>query len=1031
MDTEENLSIVTELIREVEGYLPEMSSFLETLSTDSEKDPAVTGELHRMTHTIKGASAMVGLEELSKTAALMEDALDDAKAGKLDWSSQLIAAMNLTVNGIQKYCSALHDGEVDDSDLYQNSLTAFTQLEGCQIPAPATTDDSTDDSDDSDDSDDDLLFNLLEDEDDEEFDNDLGFLLDTVDQVSEEINLDSAMNADPPDLKVAIDPELQDCFNEEAEEHLENLGRQINALASSVTGRVNINDAHRDRLHSITRSVHTMKGAAAVIGIDPVAAWGHSFEDFLDWLNDECTSLSPEVITLLLDAGDLLEKIALDPSMQADREISSIQQRFQKIIREESSLSPKQKEQKEQKEQEDIAEDRGADEAISAAVKEQLIEQITVQPEQAPQQDDQNQAKRKVTREKTLRVPVKRIDVVAGLSGDMTINLTSFEDSRVSLLAGMNEFAITLQRLKGIASSLETGYELATIPHLGDAATASESEGVMEEFDPLEMDRYSELHILIRSLNEAVVDLESIGEQTAEVSNEWRIAVERQRAVVTEVQNALHGIQMIPFSTLSNRLYRTVRESARATDKSVRLLIEGGTMEMAAHVWDILSDPLMHMLRNSVDHAIEKQKERIKADKPEQATIRITCSRQGNRFVLRLSDDGRGLDYEAIRRRGIVLYPGTGVDKMNHRQLASLIFKQGFSIRSKVTTISGRGVGMDVVNNALDQLQGTVEVLSSQGQGCVFILSLPIAVAQLPALLVNFGNQMYAVPMHDISQVLRVSGKQARSNHIKLDNKTLPVFRPAELLGFAQAEWSELSTREGEDSFLALAVDVGEQQGVIVTDKVIGQRDVVFKPLGSHLKKVPAVAGATIMGDGRLVPILQSEDLFPLHAHTMEEDAVTETESAVREKPLHVLVADDSISIRKVLTSFIAGQGWIPTVARDGVDALGEIWKKKPDVILLDIEMPRMDGFEVLKSLQAQEDYRDIPTLMLTSRTGQKYRDKAVELGADGFVTKPFNDEQLVSLIRQVAGKRSEAETPGKRSEAETPGDRKEERALL
>ena len=1006
MDTAENLSIVTGLIKEVEGYLPEMSSFLETLSTDTEKDPAITGELHRMAHTIKGASAMVGLEELSKTAALMEDALDDTEAGKLAWSSQLIAAMNLTVNGIQKYCSALHDGKVDNSDLYQNSLTAFTELEGYQIPAPFTTEDSTDDF--ADDSDDDLLFNLLEDEDDEEFDNDLGFLLDTVDQVSEEINLDSAMSADPPALKIVIDPELQDCFNEEAEEHLENLGRQINALASSVTGRMNINDAHRDRLHSITRSVHTMKGAAAVIGIDPVAAWGHSFEDFLDWLNDECTSLSPEVVTLLLDASDLLEKIALDPSMQADRQINSIQQRFQKIIREESPLSP---------EQEDIAEDSGAGETISATVKEQLIEQITVQPEQAPQQDDQNQGKRKDTREKTLRVPVKRIDTVAGLSGDMTINLTSFEDTRVSLLASMNEFSITLQRLKGIASSLETGYELSTIPHLGDAATASETEGVMEEFDPLEMDRYSELHILIRSLNEAVVDLESIGEQTAGVSNEWRIAVERQRAVVTEVQNALHRIQMIPFSTLSNRLYRTVRESARATDKSVRLLIEGGTMEMAAHVWDILSDPLMHMLRNSVDHAIEEQEERIKADKSEQATIRITCSRRGNRFVLRLSDDGRGLDYKAIRRRGIVLYPGTGVDKMNHRQLASLIFKQGFSIRSKVTTISGRGVGMDVVNNALDQLQGTVEVLSSQGQGCVFILSLPIAVAQLPALLVNFGNQMYAVPMHDISQVLRVTEKQALSNHIKLDNKTMPVFRPAELLGFAQAEWSELSTREGEDSFLALAVDVGEQQGVIVTDKVIGQRDVVFKPLGSHLKKVPAVAGATIMGDGRLVPILQSEDLFSLHAQAMEEDAVTGTKLAVREKPLHILVADDSISIRKVLTSFIAGQGWIPTVARDGVDALGEIWKKKPDVILLDIEMPRMDGFEVLKSLQAQEDYRDIPTLMLTSRTGQKYRDKAVELGADGFVTKPFNDEQLVSLIRQVTGKRSEAETPGDRKE--------------
>ncbi len=616
------------------------------------------------------------------------------------------------------------------------------------------------------------------------------------------------------------------------------------------------------------------------------------------------------------------------------------------------------------------------------------------------------------TRQKTLRVGREKIANLMGLSGDMTINLSSFEKPSLSMRSGLDEFEMTLQRLKGIVSSLEDGYEQGTLVSPGTGSgSAQGKKGSTDEFDPLEMDHYSELYVLFNALHEAVVDLDSIRTQTFSGAHDsWQQAIATQRRIVGEVQGAVQSIQMTPFSVLANRLYKTVRESARATEKQVRLLIEGGSMEMDSHIWNVLADALMHMLRNCVDHGVEPIAERQLAGKPEQATIRINCSRRGSRFVLRLSDDGAGLDYEAIRNRARTLYPDTDVEQMDDKQLAALIFKQGFSIRSKVTSISGRGVGMDVVRTALDQLDGVIEVYSHLGQGPDFVLSMPIAVAQLPALIVMFGKQKYAVPMRDVNSVLRLSAEEMKSNTLKVDDESFPLLRPAELLLMKQS--GTVREKVSQDSSLALAVETFGKRGVLVADAIIGQKNVVFKSLGSHLQNIPCVAGATILGDGSLVPILQTEDLFSLVETAAQQSGTHIQEISGEEKIQEILIADDSISIRKVLANFITAQGWQPTTAHDGVDAINKIKERKPDLILLDIEMPRMNGFEVLQTLQSQSAYRDIPVLMLTSRSAAKYREKAAELGARGFVTKPFKDEELASRISALTA-RNTAEGSG------------------
>jgi chemosensory pili system protein ChpA (sensor histidine kinase/response regulator) len=1080
MAAEQEMSIVTELIKEVESYLPDMSGFLGALAEDSSShNDNNVKELHRMTHTIKGAAAMVQLDELSKTAALMEDVLDDILAGEQVWNRQLIQTMAVTVDHIGAYCASLHKGEAEGGELHQTTRDAFETLSNSFSADSVVNDDSIPEEDalfallggDADDESTDDFFQQLSDEeegtgsgdelaillgsadsdsegaeldlflgmesnDSEEFDldaatekslpavvatidpelqacfneevvqhleeermasgEDLDIFLGTADSDSKETALDAAPEDALPSPSPGIDPELQESFDEEAEEHLDNIGRQLNELSSSISEQAAVSDEYRERLHSIRRSVHTLKGAAAVIGIEPVADWGHDFEDFLDSLHDESDTISPESIAAMQDGADILEKIALNPAVDVSAEISTLQDKFpsimaesspgEKSVPEESSSQPA-----EEAETVELVADPREEQAFHGEVRKEAVTEQSV-----PIRITGSKNRRKQTRKKTLRVGSEKIAEIMGLGGDMAINLSSFENSTSSMQSGLTELEITLQRLQGIASSLEAGYELASIPHLG----AGEGEyGITDEFDPLELDRYSELHILIRSLNEAVVDLHSIREQTFEAQDSWRRAIDRQRRIVGDVQGAVQSIQMTPFSTLANRLYKTVRESARVTGKKVRLLIEGGSMEMDTHIWDVLADALMHMLRNCVDHGVEPADERQWADKPEQATIRINCSRRGSRFLLRLSDDGGGLDHDAIRNRALTLYPETGVEEMDNNELAALIFNQGFSIRSNVTSISGRGVGMDVVRDALDQLDGFIEVHSTLGQGTEFVLSMPIVVAQLPALIAMFGRQQFAVPMRDVTRVLRLSDQERKRATFELNDEPLPLLRPVELLRLKGPAASADSRSGLQDTSIALVVETGGRRGVVVVDAVIGQRNVVFKSLGSHLQNIPCIAGATILGDGSLVPILQTEDLFGRVETAVQLSEAHTTVRNDEEKALEILIADDSISIRKVLSNFITAQGWHPTAAHDGVDAMEKIRDSKPDVIILDIEMPRMNGFEVLQTLQAQAAYRDIPVLMLTSRSAGKYREKAAGLGASGFVTKPFQDDELVSLI--------------------------------
>ncbi len=770
-----------------------------------------------------------------------------------------------------------------------------------------------------------------------------------------------------------IDAGLEQSFDIESEEYLEGIGRQLNLLTTIILEPTVIDKELYRKLDTVRKAAHGLRGASGVVGHTAMMQWAEEVELFLDWLLFSAEHLTPEIVTALVDATIILEKYCDNPNSDQN----TGQQKIRKIF---SAI------------QQHAGSNSDAGKPTPAAP----IQRPATMPARKLVRSKRQQSAESAKKKAMIRVGGDKLERISGLGGDLSINLGSFEDADSSMQTVFDDLAMIRQRLKGISSSLEAGYELATIPHFGGMGGGSaQVDGALDEFDPLEMDRYSELNILIRSMQEAVRDMESIMDQGGEIRQTWHQAVDRQSKLVTEVQTAVQSIQMTPFSALANRLYRTVREASRATGKRVRLAIDGGSIEMDTHVWDVLADPLMHMLRNAVDHGIEDLETRQNAGKTGQAEIRITCGRKGSRFILRLADDGSGLDYEAIRAKARKLYPDMDTASMDHAQLGGLIFRQGFSVRTKVSDISGRGVGMDVVRDAVEQLNGTVEVKSVQGKGVEFILSIPIVVAMLPALLVSFAKQVFALPMRDVNRIIRIPGEKTAEQELLVDDEKLQIFRPAEI--FQLQDVQRKNAEPSEESCLGIIVETADSKNVLIVDQILGQKEVVFKNLSWPLDGIPFVTGATIMGDGSLVPILNVEDLTAVDVAATAPIVVVKEEK--ENDNLTILFADDSISIRKVLEKFISYYGWIPVAAHDGVDAMEKVRDIRADLIILDVEMPRMNGFEVLRALKAQDEYRDIPVLMLTSRAAGKYREKAASLGAGGFVTKPFKDQDLRELI--------------------------------
>ncbi len=598
-----------------------------------------------------------------------------------------------------------------------------------------------------------------------------------------------------------------------------------------------------------------------------------------------------------------------------------------------------------------------------------------------------------------IRVPAPTLDRLLGLIGELIVVNGRIEQPVRELASYAREIARTIDRLRRQLRELELEAESRIVFQHADRA--GESAG--RDFDPLEFDRYSRLQQLSRALGESVTDLVSLQELVSGQQQTSEAALQIQRRLAGELQGDLLRTRMIPFEFHGARLRRIVRQTAEALDKQATLEITGGETEIDRQVLDRMVAPLEHLLRNALAHGIEPSTERLRLGKPALGQVNLRVSREGSQVLLEIADDGRGLDDAAIlaraRERGLV----RSDEQLSETQVFHLILAPGLSTAEQVSQIAGRGVGMDVVHNQIKACGGRLEIDSQRGRGSTFRIWLPYTLAVSDCLLLKVGSERYAVPMSGIQGVMRLyadqmvewqEGSLTHLNHLDVDYRLVGL---ASLLGMSQGGGE--AKREGEHP--ALLVNVAGLHWALVADSLMGTQEVVVRPVGARVAAVPGISGATLLSDGGVVLILDLQSLVDTRGRFGSEGC-QQVERAAGTRALRVMVVDDSITVRRVTARLLEQHGMTVMAARDGVEALQKIQDQLPDLILLDVEMPRMDGFELLANLKSNAVLDAIPVVMITSRTGDKHRNHALDLGAAAYLGKPYQEAELLEVIGEL-----------------------------
>jgi chemosensory pili system protein ChpA (sensor histidine kinase/response regulator) len=597
-------------------------------------------------------------------------------------------------------------------------------------------------------------------------------------------------------------------------------------------------------------------------------------------------------------------------------------------------------------------------------------------------------------RQEFARVDADLLDNLLNNSGEVSIFRSRLEQQVSSIEFNLAELGRTVIRLKDQLRKIELETE-AQILH-----RHQEEHPGRQDFDPLELDRYSTIQQLTRAFAESVSDVGSIEGLLENLTREAQNLLLQQSRVVTELQNGLMRTRMVPFQRHVQRLSRLVRQVATDTNKKAELVVTGASGELDRQVLERMLPPFEHMLRNSVVHGIETPQERVAAGKAEGGTIKVGLHREGSEMVIVLEDDGRGIDVNAVRerakQRGLV-QPGR---VLTDEEAMQLIMEPGFSTASTLTQHAGRGVGMDVVVTEIKKLGGALFTESVLGQGVKFTIRLPFTLAITQALIVRTGDELYALPLPTVEGVARISRSEVEK-HLAEENPTFnyggQVYRFQHLGAFIGGGPSVLP--DTDVAVPLILIRAGEHSTALVTDELVGSREMVVKSVGPQIATIRGISGATILGDGRIVIIL---DMGALVRSEWRGRTAIEQQGPAVDRRTFALVVDDSITVRRVTQRFLERSGMRVMTAKDGVDALSILQEHMPDVILLDIEMPRMDGYEFATHVRGDARTADIPIVMITSRVGEKHRARAIEIGVNDYLGKPYQENQLLDAIEPL-----------------------------
>ena len=761
------------------------------------------------------------------------------------------------------------------------------------------------------------------------------------------------------------DTELLEIFLEEGFDIIESSGA---ALARWQAEPENLLE-----VENLLRDLHTLKGGARMVEIAPIGDLAHELESLYEGLSAGVLRPHPLMISLLQSGHDLLADMldavrADKPMPSAELLIDSIRQQADPATMPQAPLP----------------------EPVAPAP------EVVIEQKAAPDTEAERPANEMV------KVPGDELETLVNLAGETSIFRGRIEQQVLDAEGTLAEMATTIERMRDQLRRLDMETQGSI---LSREQVQAERLGY-EDFDPLEMDRHSQLQQLSRALFESASDLMDLKETLDSRASDAQTLLLQQARVNTDLQERLMRTRMVPFERMVPRLQRIVRQVSAELHKKVHFEVGNAEGQMDRSVLERMVAPLEHMLRNAIDHGLESTEKRLATGKPEVGSITLNLKHEGADIVIEMTDDGAGIDLDAVRRkarkRGMI---GPDATPGDHETL-QFILAPGFSTAETVTKISGRGIGMDVVHAEVKQLGGTMVIESVPGQGALFRVRLPFSVSVNRALMVQCGEEQYAVPLNTVEGIVRVMPNEleacyqasppryqygSRSYELRYLGELLNNSQPPKLIGQTQP-------------LPVLLVHVQDQWVAVQVDALAGSREIVVKSLGPQFARVQGISGATILGDGRVVLIL---DLLAhirlLHSRLAAQLSAGVVAPAYNEvehvRPLLVMVVDDSVTVRKVTSRLLERNGMTVMTAKDGVDAMALLQDRVPDIMLLDIEMPRMDGFEVASQIRADQQLKDLPIIMITSRSGQKHRDRAMAIGVNEYLSKPYQESLLLESI--------------------------------
>jgi chemosensory pili system protein ChpA (sensor histidine kinase/response regulator) len=816
----------------------------------------------------------------------------------------------------------------------------------------------------------------------------------------------SVSYADKLPADAEVPEEVLEFFIPEAEEHLQSVTECLLALEANPKA---------DDIHRLFRSMHTVKGSAAQVGLHRLSAVAHRVEDLIGELRDGALQPNANIIDICLESVDVLKKFlhrqwSSDAEMRAA--VDTLLARIEDLAPETTSESKT-----------EIPQDIGA----------------PAESREGPGAPDQAAASSSAARQvlpqaKSVRISLERLDRMMNAVGELVINRTRML-GRLSELAKLVEIlSFSKRRLSGKVGDFQEKHEFNRIGgsprnfgghppqmdtfrgHLGNMPAIMSND--MLEFSDLEMDRYDDFNILSRSLTEISADVTEVLTQLEGFMGRVDSDIDEFTKLAHHLQDEITAARMVPIGNLYTRLSRTVRDASKATGKPVELSLGGAETELDNNIIQHISDPLIHLVRNAVAHGLEEPGVRQQRGKSEKGRVEVRAYHRGNHIFIEVEDDGRGIDYDGVRSRVIesgAMSPLAAAE-LSERELREFLFRPGFTTASSMTELAGRGVGLDVVRANVHALNGEIEVRSEPGRGACFTVKVPLTLIISQALFVRCGSAVFALPLAVVEEIRRLKPAEIEDVGGKLFTRVRDVVTEVVRLDL-QLALPALEPVNGYFHMVIVKV-AGKQVGVIV-EEVLGKDEIVIKNLGDYLRRVKLFPGTTIAPDGSLILLIDLNRL--VSNDTAERHALPSSSPAARvfapgaeavaagnipaaavdpvENDRVVVVADDSISVRKFVGRMLEKAGYRVKLASDGLEASEIIAEVGCHLVITDLEMPRMNGYELLAHLRQDPMTKKIPVLVVTSRAGAKHRDRAMKEGASGFLTKPVQEDQLISTV--------------------------------